>query len=67
VEPGLLLWVFILVGNAVALVALSAITAGGTSAMSGGDVVTHPRDIEARSIGARGSRAAELKRRADSR
>jgi hypothetical protein len=32
----LLLWAFILIGNAVAIVVLSAATAGGTSAMGSG-------------------------------
>jgi hypothetical protein len=32
---GLLLWAFILIGNAVALIVLSAVTAGGTSGMGG--------------------------------
>jgi hypothetical protein len=32
----LLLWAFILIGNAAALIVLSAMTAGGTSAMGSG-------------------------------
>jgi hypothetical protein len=32
----ILLWAFILIGNAAALVALSAMTAGGASAMGSG-------------------------------
>ena len=34
-EIGFLLWGFILIGNAVALVALSKLTEGSTSTMSG--------------------------------
>jgi hypothetical protein len=32
----LLLWAFILIGNATGLIVLSAVTAGGTSAMGSG-------------------------------
>jgi hypothetical protein len=35
-ELGLLLWAFILIGNGGALIVLSAMTAGGTSAMVSG-------------------------------
>lgn len=35
-EMGILLWAFILIGNAAALVVLSSVTAGGTSAMGSG-------------------------------
>ena len=39
----LLLWTFILIGNAAALIALSAFTAGGTSSM--GSEASQWRDI----------------------
>lgn len=32
-DTGFAVWLFILIGNAIALIALSAVTAGGTSAM----------------------------------
>lgn len=41
---GFYIWTFILIGNAVALLALSALTAGGTSAMGQGG----PREVPSR-------------------
>jgi hypothetical protein len=40
----ILLWAFILIGNAAALIVLSAMTAGGTSAMGSGEW----RDVRSR-------------------
>lgn len=41
-DHGFYLWTFILIGNAVALLALSSLTAGGTSAMGYGGARTAP-------------------------
>jgi hypothetical protein len=48
-ESGFLLWAFILIGNAGALIVLSAITAGGTSAM-GSDAAPVRRDVLERPV-----------------